>query len=256
MVDFYVGNAPLNTIYEKGLEDNIGFLPSNIVNIVFRDEYNTFQISTTFERFYKLAGDGVVKINYSEPPNIANYLGFVQSAVNNTIIVHIIEYNIQDGSYIAIRELTITADDCEFTNRTKTFIHIRKYDIKRVIENIISNNELQISYFGDFDEFIENCKKGYIKVYSSIHGDIICNVIGNDKIILQWNDETNIHHCVINRDMTYTHNTIQIVDQTLYRLSNLNIEPITNPKIWVGTSAQYAAIAEKDVNTTYIVKSE
>lgn len=42
----------------------------------------------------------------------------------------------------------------------------------------------------------------------------------------------------------------------LYRVSPMNIEPITNPKIWIGTAVQYAAIAEKDPNTTYIVKSE
>ena len=46
----------------------------------------------------------------------------------------------------------------------------------------------------------------------------------------------------------------QIVDQTLYRLSALTVEPIVNPKIWVGTATQYAAIAQKDNNTTYIVK--
>lgn len=43
---------------------------------------------------------------------------------------------------------------------------------------------------------------------------------------------------------------------SLYRASPMNIEPITNPKIWIGNATQYAAIAEKDPNTTYIVKSE
>jgi len=39
-------------------------------------------------------------------------------------------------------------------------------------------------------------------------------------------------------------------------LSALTVEPIVNPKIWIGTATQYAAIAEKDANTTYIVKSD
>lgn len=67
---------------------------------------------------------------------------------------------------------------------------------------------------------------------------------------------TYIGHITINNKGAYTYNTIQIVDQTLYRLSNLTIEPIVNPKIWVGTATQYAAITQKDNNTTYIIKSD
>ena len=74
-------------------------------------------------------------------------------------------------------------------------------------------------------------------------------------IIIQWSNANAIHHVALSEDGSYVYNTIQIVDQTLYRLSNLTIEPIVNPKIWVGTATQYAAIAQKDNNTTYIVKS-
>lgn len=73
-------------------------------------------------------------------------------------------------------------------------------------------------------------------------------------IIIQWSDSNAIHHVALSEDGSYVYNTIQIVDQTLYRLSNLTIEPIVNPKIWIGTTTQYAAIAQKDNNTTYIVK--
>ena len=75
-------------------------------------------------------------------------------------------------------------------------------------------------------------------------------------IIIQWSNANAIHHVALSEDGSYVYNTIQIVDQTLYRLSNLTIEPIVNPKIWIGTAVQYAAIAQKDNNTTYIVKSE
>lgn len=74
-------------------------------------------------------------------------------------------------------------------------------------------------------------------------------------VVIVWVTDTYIGHITINNEGTYTYNTSQIVDQTLYRLSNLTVEPIVNPKIWIGTAVQYAAIAQKDNNTTYIVKS-
>lgn len=77
----------------------------------------------------------------------------------------------------------------------------------------------------------------------------------NNIIIIQWSNANAIHHVALSEDGSYVYNTIQIVDQTLYRLSNLTIEPIVNPKIWIGTATQYAAIPQKDNNTTYIVKS-
>lgn len=75
-------------------------------------------------------------------------------------------------------------------------------------------------------------------------------------IIIQWSNANAIHHIALSEDGSYVYNTIQIVDQTLYRLSALTVEPIVNPKIWIGTATQYAAIAQKDNNTTYIVKSD
>lgn len=75
-------------------------------------------------------------------------------------------------------------------------------------------------------------------------------------VIIAWFSNTYIGHITINNEGAYTYNTIQIVDQTLYRLSDLTIDPIINPKIWIGTATQYAAIAQKDINTTYIIKSD
>lgn len=74
-------------------------------------------------------------------------------------------------------------------------------------------------------------------------------------IIIYWSNAKAIHHVALSEDGSYVYNNIQIVDQTLYRLSALTVEPIVNPKIWIGTATQYAAIAQKDNNTTYIVKS-
>lgn len=77
-----------------------------------------------------------------------------------------------------------------------------------------------------------------------------------DNIIILYANDNNIQHTVLFSDGNFINNTIQIVDQTLFRLSPLTMEPITNPKVWIGNATQYAAIAEKDPNTTYVVKSE
>lgn len=252
-----INNAPINTIYENNLIDGIGFLPPSIVYIYFNDNSNTYSISMDFERFYKLAREGVIKVIYEDNYGIGNQgIGFVFYAEDNIIKVHILYYCMKDKYYqddLSIIELTISKNGCNQTNSTGYIKFVRYYEIDTIINNILKNKEIEIS---DFDNIVTYSKYGKAKVYSYIHGDITCNIVGNDKIILQWNDETNIHHCVINRDMTYVHNTIQINDQTLYRLSNLTIDPIVNPKIWVGTITQYAAIAQKDNNTTYIVKSD
>lgn len=80
--------------------------------------------------------------------------------------------------------------------------------------------------------------------------------VSGSVVVIVWDADTYIGHVTIDNTGAYTYNTIQVIDQTLYRLSNLTIEPIVNPKIWVGTATQYAAIAQKDNNTTYIVKSD
>lgn len=80
--------------------------------------------------------------------------------------------------------------------------------------------------------------------------------VSDSVIVIVWDADKYIRHVTINNTGAYTYNTIQIVDPTLYRLSNLTIDPIVNPKIWIGTATQYAAIAQKDNNTTYIVKPE
>ena len=111
------------------------------------------------------------------------------------------------------------------------------------------------SIFTNFAEFVTAIGKPNSVFYDGKHGTL--NVRYTDNIIIiQWSNSNAIHHVVLSEDGSYVYNTIQIVDQTLYRLSNLTIEPIVNPKIWVGTATQYAAIAKKDNNTTYIIKSK
>lgn len=111
------------------------------------------------------------------------------------------------------------------------------------------------SIFTNFAGFVTAICKPNSVFYNDKYGTF--NVRYTDNIIIiQWSNANAIHHVALSEDGSYVYNTIQIVDQTLYRLSNLTIEPIVNPKIWVGTATQYAAIAQKDNNTTYIVKSD
>lgn len=110
------------------------------------------------------------------------------------------------------------------------------------------------SIFTNFDGFTSAINKPNSIFYDD-NGKYSVRVSGS-VIVIVWNADTYIGHVTIDNTGAYTYNTIQIVDQTLYRLSNLTIEPIVNPKIWVGTATQYAAIAQKDNNTTYIIKSD
>lgn len=111
------------------------------------------------------------------------------------------------------------------------------------------------SIFTNFAGFVKAISKPNSVFHNGRYGKF--NVRYTDNIIIiQWSNGKAIHHVALSEDGSYAYNTIQIVDKTLYRLSNLTIEPIVNPKIWVGTATQYAAIAQKDNNTTYIVKSD
>lgn len=153
----------------------------------------------------------------------------------------------------------------EETKSINTFVAINsnsiinRYNIDTIINKILDNaadsevlaaiNNIFTS-FGHFVTAICNPNS----VFYNGAGNFSLRYSGNIVVIV-WNANTYIGHITINNKGTYTYNTIQIVDQTLYRLSNLTIEPIVNPKIWIGTATQHAAIAQKDANTTYIVKS-
>lgn len=155
----------------------------------------------------------------------------------------------------------------EETKSINTFVAInsnsiiKSYDIGNItilLTNDGSKEEVLAainSIFTNFAGFATAIGKPNSVFHNGKYGKF--NVRYTDNIIIiQWSNSNAIHHVALSEDGSYVYNTIQIVDQTLYRLSALTIEPIVNPKIWVGTATQYAAIAQKDNNTTYIVKSD
>lgn len=154
----------------------------------------------------------------------------------------------------------------EETKSINTFVAInsnsiiKSYDIGNItilLTNSGSKEEVLAainSIFTNFAGFVTAISKPSSVFHNGRYGTF--NVRYTDNIIIiQWCSSKAIHHVALSEDGSYVYNAIPIVDQTLYRLSNLTIEPIVNPKIWVGTATQYAAIAQKDNNTTYIVKS-
>lgn len=155
----------------------------------------------------------------------------------------------------------------EETKSINTFVAInsnqiiQSYDIGSItilLTNSGSKEEVLAainSIFTNFAGFVTAIGKPNSVFHNNKYG--IFNVRYTDNIIIiQWCNANAIHHVALSEDGSYVYNTIQIVDQTLYRLSKLTIDPIVNPKIWIGTATQYAAIAQKDNNTTYIVKSD
>jgi len=155
----------------------------------------------------------------------------------------------------------------EETKSINTFVAInsnqiiQSYDIGSItilLTNSGSKEEVLAainSIFTNFAGFVTAIGKPSSVFHNGKYGTF--NVRYTDNIIIiQWCNAKAIHHVALSEDGSYVYNTIRIVDQTLYRLSNLTIEPIVNPKIWIGTAVQYAAIAQKDNNTTYIVKSD
>lgn len=154
----------------------------------------------------------------------------------------------------------------EETKSINTFVAInnnsiiKSYDIENItilLTNSGSKEEVLAainSIFTNFAGFVTAIGKPNSVFHNGKYGTFNVRYTGNI-ITIQWSNGNTINHVALSEDGSYVYNIIQIVDQTLYRSSNLTIEPIVNPKIWVGTATQYAAIAQKDNNTTYIVKS-
>lgn len=206
-------------------------------SIIAIDNYNS---RINFDRIFIGAHDisatityfsngGINKIDLSWDKGIARVGGEETKSINTFVAINsnsiINRYNIDT----IINKVFDSADDSE---------------ILAAINNIFTN-------FGNFVTAICNPNS----VFYTSAGNFGLRYSGN-VIVIVWVADTYIGHITINNKGAYTYNTIQIVDQTLYRLSKLTIDPIVNPKIWVGTATQYAAIAQKDNNTTYIVKSD
>lgn len=179
--------------------------------------------------YFSPNGGGINKIDLSWDKGIARVGGGETKSINAFVAINsnsiINRYNIDT----IISKVLDTADDSE---------------VLAAINNIFTN-------FGNFVTAICNPNS----VFYNDAGNFSLRYSGN-VVVIVWVADTYIGHITIDNTGAYTYNTIQIVDQTLYRLSALTVEPIVNPKIWIGTAVQYAAIAQKDNNTTYIVKSE
>ncbi len=197
--------------------------------------------------------------------NNGNRINFNRIAVTENNVRANLEYY-SDSSFNKIDLNWTKNTDNELKNiSTYKFISnnniIQSYDIGNItilLTNSGSKEEVLAainSIFTNFAGFATAIGKPNSVFHNGKYGKF--NVRYTDNIIIiQWSNSNAIHHVALSEDGSYVYNTIQIVDQTLYRLSNLTIEPIVNPKIWVGTATQYAAIAQKDNNTTYIIKSD
>lgn len=244
-------------LYEKSTNPS-AFIP--IDAILYEVTDNTFISSRDFEEAKILVHAGAVnKIKYKD----VVYVCQAVSVSNETNTIHCESIIYEDN---IIKRLILEWKD---NNKTITIIElfnisnqiIQSYDIGNItilLTNSGSKEEVLAainSIFTNFAGFVTAIGKPNSVFHNGKYGTF--NVRYTDNIIIiQWSNSNAIHHVALSEDGSYVYNTIQIVDQTLYRLSNLTIDPIVNPKIWVGTATQYAAIAKKDNNTTYIVKSD
>lgn len=244
-------------LYEKSANPS-AFIP--IDAILYEVTDNTFISSRDFEETKILAHAGAVnKIKYKD----VVYVCQAVSVSNETNTIHcesiIYENNIIKRLILEWKDNNKTITIIELFNISNQIV--KSYDIGNIttlLTNSGSKEEVLAainSIFTNFAGFVTAIGKPNSVFHNGKCGTF--NVRYTDNIIIiQWSNSNAIHHVTLSEDGSYVYNTIQIVDQTLYRLSNLTIEPIVNPKIWVGTAVQYAAIAQKDNNTTYIVKSE
>lgn len=244
-------------LYEKGTNPS-AFIP--IDAILYEVTDNTFISSRNFEEAKILAHAGAVnKIKYKD----VVYVCQAVSVSNETNTIHcesiIYENNIIKQLILEWKDNNKTINIIDLFNINNQII--QSYDIGSITILLTNNgNKEEVlaainSIFTNFAGFVTAIGKPNSIFYNGKYGKF--NVRYTDNIIIiQWSNANAIHHVALSEDGSYVYNTIQIVDQTLYRLSNLTIEPIVNPKIWIGTAIQYAAIAQKDNNTTYIVKSD
>lgn len=243
-------------LYEKSTNPS-AFIP--IDAILYEVTDNTFISSRDFEEAKILVHAGIVnKIKYK---NVV-YVCQAVSVSNETNTIHcesiIYENNIIKRLILEWKDNNKTITIIELFNLSNQIII--SYNINTIIMLLTNNgtptevlNAIN-TIFTNFYGFAAAIGKPNCVFYNNTYGKFYIRYTG-DVIIIQWSDSNTINHVALHNDGNYTYNTIQIVDQTLYRLSNLTIEPIVNPKIWIGTATQYAAIAQKDNNTTYIVKS-
>lgn len=244
-------------LYEKSTNPS-AFIP--IDAILYEVTDNTFISSRDFEEAKILVHAGAVnKIKYKD----VVYVCQAVSVSNETNTIHcesiIYENNIIKRLILEWKDNNKTITIIELFNISNQII--KSYDINTIIMLLTNDgtptevlNAINTT-FTNFDGFVAAIGKPNSVFYNNNYGKFYIRYTG-DVITIQWSNSNTINHVSLHNDGSYAYNTIQIVDQTLYGLSNLTIDPIVNPKIWIGTTTQYAAIAQKDNNTTYIVKSD
>lgn len=249
-----------------------GFIPVYGVVVTVPTEVYTngqkeFTCDKTFDEVKEilLKGGSIIAID-----NNNNRINFDRIGIGNNSISATITYFSPNGGGINKIDLSwdkgIARVGGEETKSINTFVAInsnqiiRSYDIGSItilLTNSGSKEKVLAainSIFTNFAGFVTAIGKPNSIFYDD-NGKYSVRVSGS-VIVIVWDADTYIGHVTIDNTGAYTYNTIQVIDQTLYRLSNLTIKPIINPKIWIGTATQYAAIAQKDNNTTYIVKSD
>jgi hypothetical protein len=250
-----------------------GFIPvyGVVVTVptgIYTNGQKDFTCDKTFDEVKEilLKGGSIIAVD-----NNNSRINFDRIDIGNNSISATITYFSPNGGGINKIDLSwdkgLTRVGGEETKSINTFVAInsnqiiKSYDIGNItilLTNDGSKEEVLAainSIFTNFTGFVTAIGKPNSVFHNGKYGTF--NVRYTDNIIIiQWSNANAIHHVALSEDGSYVYNTIQIVDQTLYRLSKLTIDPIVNPKIWVGTATQYAAIAQKDNNTTYIVKSD
>lgn len=247
-----------------------GFIPVYGVVItvptgIYTNGQKDFTCDKTFDEVKEilLKGGSIIAIDNSN-----NRINFDRIVIGNRDISATITYFSNGG----INKIDLSWDKGlarvggEETKSINTFVAINsnsiinRYNIDTIINKILNNaadSEVLAAInniFTNFGNFVTTiCNPN--SVFYTGSGNFSLRY-SRGVVVIVWNSDTYIGHITINDKGAYTYNTIQIVDKTLYRLSKLTIDPIVNPKIWVGTATQYAAIAQKDNNTTYIVKSD
>lgn len=249
-----------------------GFIPvyGVVVTVptgIYINGQKDFTCDKTFDEVKEilLKGGSIIAVD-----NNNNRINFDRIDIGNNSISATITYFSSNGDGINKIDLSwdkgLTRVGGEETKSINTFVAINsnqiinRYNIDTIINKILDNTaDSEVlaainNIFTNFGNFVTAICNPNSVFYNSA-GNFSLRYSG-DVVVIVWNADTYIGHITINNKGAYTYNTIQIVDQTLYRLSKLTIDPIVNPKIWVGTAIQYAAIAQKDNNTTYIVKSD
>lgn len=249
-----------------------GFIPvyGVVVTVpteIYINGQKDFTCDKTFDEVKEilLKGGSIIAVD-----NNNNRINFDRIDIGNNSISATITYFSSNGGGINKIDLSwnkgLTRVGGEETKSINTFVAINsnqiinRYNIDTIINKIL-NNTADSEVLAAINNIFTNFSNFVTAICNP--NSVFYNGAGNfslryseDVVVIVWNEDTYIGHITINNKGAYTYNTIQIVDQTLYRLSKLTIDPIVNPKIWVGTATQYAAIAQKDNNTTYIVKSD